>query len=101
MKILLFMELSKSCNLALIRIFMFEYIFRIDKGVPIDVGLDFGKIRLFSREHFGSHFSLSIPTIKYCILNDMTEVNTVGMIQSISMIIMISASTTAEYYIYQ
>ena len=34
---------------------MFEYISGIDKGVPIDIGLDFGEIiitRLFSQAHF-------------------------------------------------
>ena len=56
MKILLFTEFSKSCNLASNVYFQclnFEYIFGIDKGVSIDIGLDFGKIvitRLFFRQ---------------------------------------------------
>ena len=82
------MEFSKFCNLVFN---VFEYIFGIDKGVSIDVGLDFGEIiitRLFSwAPFFRSQFSSTI---------DMAEINTVGSIQSTLMIIMISASTTAE-----
>ena len=40
------------------RISMFEYIFGIHNGVPIDLGLDFGEIiitRLFSWVFFGNH----------------------------------------------
>ena len=54
---------------------MFEYIFGIDKGVPIDIGLDFGEIiitRFFSQAcFFGNHsFPCRSLLLSATILND-------------------------------
>ena len=51
---------------------MFEYIFGIDKGVPIDIRLDFGEIiitRLFTRACFFQK-SCQFLLLSTTILND-------------------------------
>ena len=55
---------------------MFEYTFWIDKGVPIDIGLDFGRLSLqgcfLGCIFFGSHnFPCQSLLLSATVLNDM------------------------------